>query len=35
MGKEEYIRILTEQIRCVKARGMVADEVEKHTEDQI
>ncbi len=35
MGKEEYIRILTEQIRCVKARGMVADEVEKHIEDQI
>lgn len=34
MDREEYIRVLTEQIRCVRARDMVADEVGKHIEDQ-
>ncbi|MDE5910171.1 MAG: FtsW/RodA/SpoVE family cell cycle protein [Lachnospiraceae bacterium] len=35
MDREEYIRILTEQIRCVKARDMVAEEMGKHIEDQV
>lgn len=34
MNREEYIRILTDQIRCVKARDMVADEIKIHIEDQ-
>ena len=34
MNREEYIRILTDQIRCVKARNMVADEIKMHIEDQ-
>ncbi|MBD5546080.1 MAG: FtsW/RodA/SpoVE family cell cycle protein [Lachnospiraceae bacterium] len=34
MNREEYIRILTDQIRCVKARDMVADEIKMHIEDQ-
>lgn len=34
MNKEEYIQILTNQIRCVKARDMVADEIKIHIEDQ-
>lgn len=31
---EEYIRIVTEQIRCRKARGLVSDEIRAHIEDQ-
>lgn len=31
---EEYIGILTEQIRCVKAREGVAEEIRNHIEDQ-
>lgn len=34
MNREEYVRILTDQIRCVKARNMVADEIKIHIEDQ-
>lgn len=34
MNKEKYIQILTDQIRCVKARDMVADEIKMHIEDQ-
>lgn len=34
MNREEYVRILTDQIRCVKARDMVADEIKVHIEDQ-
>ena len=34
MNREEYVRILTDQIRCVKARDMVADEIKMHIEDQ-
>ena len=32
--KEEYIRILTEQIRCKKARNQVAREMLNHMEEQ-
>lgn len=32
---EEFIRILTEQIRCVKARAGVAREMQDHIEDQM
>ncbi len=32
--KEEYIRILTEQIRCKKARSQVAREILNHMEEQ-
>lgn len=31
---EEYIRIVAEQIRCKKARGLVSDEIRAHIEDQ-
>ncbi len=31
---EEYIRILTEQIRCKKARDLVGNEMRAHMEDQ-
>lgn len=34
MDREEYIQILTDQIRCVKARAMVGDEIRMHIEDQ-
>jgi cell division protein FtsW (lipid II flippase) len=34
MNMEEYIRTLTEQIRCVKARDGVADEIRNHITDQ-
>ncbi|HBA62775.1 MAG TPA: FtsW/RodA/SpoVE family cell cycle protein [Lachnospiraceae bacterium] len=34
MKAEEYIKILTEQIRCRRARDSVADEVRGHIEDQ-
>lgn len=32
--KEDYIRILTEQIRCKKARNQVAQEILNHMEEQ-
>ena len=35
MNKEEYIRTLTEQIRCKMARPGVAREIGDHIEDQI
>ena len=31
---EDYIRILTEQIRCVRAREDVAREIRTHIQDQ-
>ncbi|MDE7031453.1 MAG: permease prefix domain 1-containing protein, partial [Lachnospiraceae bacterium] len=31
---EEFIRVLTEQMRCVKARGSVAQELADHIADQ-
>lgn len=34
MEKQEYLSLLTEQIRSKKARPMIADEIEKHIEDQ-
>lgn len=34
MEKQEYLSLLTEQIRCKRARPMIADEIEKHIEDQ-
>lgn len=34
MKAEEYLRILTEQIRCKKARGAVGDEIKCHIADQ-
>ena len=34
MKKEEYLEILTEQIRCKMARGAVAEEMRWHIEDQ-
>lgn len=34
MKREEYLDILTEQIRCKKARGAVREELEAHMEDQ-
>lgn len=34
MDREEYIQILTDQIRCVKARAMVGEEIRMHIEDQ-
>lgn len=34
MNKEEYIKILTDQIRCKMARPEVARELEDHIEDQ-
>lgn len=32
---EEYIRIVTGQIRCKKARKLVSDEIRAHIEDQV
>lgn len=32
--KEEYVRILTEQIRCKQARAQVAQEIRSHIEEQ-
>ena len=32
---EEYIRIVTGQIRCKKARELVSDEIRAHIEDQV
>lgn len=32
--KEEYVRILTEQIRCKQARSQVAQEIRSHIEEQ-
>ena len=34
MNKEEYLKLVTEQMRCEKARKMVADEMEGHIDDQ-
>lgn len=34
MRVEEYLAALTEQIRCKKARGAVAEELKQHIEDQ-
>ena len=34
MNKEEYIKTLTDQIRCKMARPEVAREIEDHIEDQ-
>ena len=34
MDREEYIQILTDQIRCAKARAMVGDEIRMHIDDQ-
>lgn len=34
MKTEEYLRILEEQIRCKKARGMVTQEIRVHIEEQ-
>lgn len=34
MRQEEYLQILTEQIRCKKARGAVAEEIKGHIEEQ-
>ncbi len=33
-GKEEYLNRLKEQIRCKKAKNMVAEEIGQHIEDQ-
>ena len=33
--KEEYLKILTEQIRCKKARKSIEKEIENHINDQI
>ena len=32
--KEEYVKILTEQIRCKQARAQVAQEIRSHIEEQ-
>lgn len=34
MNKEEYLKTVTEQMRCEKARQMVADEIAGHIDDQ-
>lgn len=34
MRQEEYLQILTEQIRCKKARGAVSEEIKGHIEEQ-
>ncbi len=34
MNREEYLKILTEQIRCKMARGEVSKEISGHIEDQ-
>ena len=34
MKKEEYLQVLTEQIRCRAARGPVRKEIKQHLEDQ-
>lgn len=34
MKKEDYLKTVTEQMRCQKARKMVADELESHIDDQ-
>lgn len=34
MKKEEYLRILTEQIRCKMARPGIEEEIRRHIEDQ-
>lgn len=34
MNREEYLKTLTEQIRCKKARAAVAEEIQAHIEDQ-
>lgn len=34
MEKQEYLSLLTEQIRCKRARPMIANEIAKHIEDQ-
>ena len=35
MTKEEYLQILTEQIRCKKARKPVETEIRNHIDDQM
>ncbi len=34
MKKEEYLRILTDQIRCKAARTQITEEVRDHIEEQ-
>lgn len=34
MKKEEYLKTVTEQMRCEKARQMVANEISEHIDDQ-
>ena len=34
MRREEYLHILTEQIRCKMARGTIEQEINDHIEDQ-
>ena len=34
MRAEEYLKIVTEQIRCKRARGAVQEELQQHMEDQ-
>lgn len=34
MNREEYLKMVTEQMRCEKARKMVADEIGGHIDDQ-
>lgn len=34
MRQQEYLELLTEQLRCKKARGMVEEEIRSHIEEQ-
>ena len=33
-NKQQYVDILTEQIRCRRARSLVSEEIGQHIEDQ-
>ncbi|OYP37289.1 hypothetical protein C8E03_102225 [Lachnotalea glycerini] len=34
MNKENYLKIVINQIRCEKAKGMISEEIENHIDDQ-